>query len=101
MLVFSTLQLLDLLGQGLGPELKPVVLQGTAHARLQVQLQVLLLLVKYWPVEQAITIGVPVNMPSKQGGVVVTLSPTWFRSGQLAKKALALWGLMKGESALI
>lgn len=61
-------QLLDLLGQGLRPELEPVGLQGPAHCRLHVQLQVLVLLVERRPVRQTFTIGVPVEKPSQQAG---------------------------------
>lgn len=47
----------DLLRQGLHPELEPVSLQGPAHCRLHVQLQVLLLLVTHRPVGQILAVG--------------------------------------------
>ena len=66
MLVLRPLQLLDLLGQSLGPELQPSGLQGSAHSRLGVQLQVLLILVHHRPVGQTLAVGVPVDMPGSR-----------------------------------
>lgn len=67
-LLLSSLSLLDLLVQGLCPELKPGGLQGMAHSRLEVQLQVQLLVIQCRPLGQALAIGVPADIPSQHGG---------------------------------
>lgn len=96
-------QLLCLLGQGLCPELKPVRLQSPAHCRLRVQLQILLFLVKHGPVGETLAIGVPVDIPSQQGGGRVTLSPAEPRPGtptgvsRGTKQARWAWGMTGGR----
>jgi hypothetical protein len=65
MLLLSSCEFLDLLGQGLCTELQPGGLQGPAYSGLDVQLQVLLILVEHRPVGQVLTVGVPVDMTTQ------------------------------------
>jgi hypothetical protein len=59
MILLRPCKLSNLPGQGLGPELQPVSLQGLGHSRMDVQLQVLLILVKHRPVGQILLAGIP------------------------------------------
>jgi hypothetical protein len=65
MILLRPCKLRDLPGQGLGPELQPVSLQGLAQCRLHVQLQVLLIVMEPRPVGQVPTVGVPVDTTSQ------------------------------------
>jgi hypothetical protein len=65
MILLRPCKLRDLLGQDLGSELQPVGLQGLAQCRLDVQIQVLLIVMEPGPLGQVLTAGVPVDTTSQ------------------------------------